>query len=63
MRTRIVRGLLLAAGLDLNEFVDWMRGQTVGILPDGSIDYYEHDVYAYILAKQKRPDLVPSVVD
>lgn len=29
-------------------FLDWMRGQTVGTNPDGSIDYYECDVDAFI---------------
>lgn len=29
------------------EFEEWMRGQTTGINPDGSSDYYEWDVKRY----------------
>lgn len=28
-------------------FLKWMRGQTMGIYPDGSTDYYECDVSAF----------------
>jgi len=31
-----------------NEFLKWMRGQTIGVNPDGSFDYYEHDVKAFV---------------
>ena len=27
-----------------NDFIKWMRGQTHGINPDGSDDYYKWDV-------------------
>ena len=29
-------------------FCEWMRGQTVGMNKDGSIDYYENDVKAFM---------------
>jgi len=29
-------------------FMEWMRGQTVGVYPDGETDFYEHDVNAYV---------------
>ena len=29
-------------------FLKWMRGQTVGVNPDGSTDYYEVDVDGFI---------------
>jgi hypothetical protein len=30
------------------DFLKWMRGQTVSRYPDGEIDFYEWDVNAYI---------------
>ena len=29
-------------------FIAWMKGQTLGIYPDGSTNYYECDVEAFI---------------
>lgn len=29
---------------DYPEFLEWMRGQTVGINEDGSIEFYDYDV-------------------
>lgn len=29
------------------KFEEWMTGQTVGVNPDGSIDYYDYDVERY----------------
>ena len=34
------------------EFQYWMKGQTVGINSDGTIDYYEHDIQKFIEGKQ-----------
>ena len=30
-----------------SKFMEWMRGQTIGINPDGSDDYYVYDVERY----------------
>jgi hypothetical protein len=30
-----------------NIFLEWMRGQTMGIYEDGSTNYYDCDVYAF----------------
>lgn len=29
-------------------FLEWMRGQTVGMNPDGTADFYEYDVNRFI---------------
>lgn len=31
-------------------FTAWMAGQTVGINPDGTTDYYDHDVRRFLAA-------------
>jgi hypothetical protein len=31
-----------------DRFSKWMRGQTVGMTPEGEIDYYDHDVHRFI---------------
>jgi len=31
-----------------NDFLHFMRGQTVGINPDGSIDYYIYDIERFL---------------
>lgn len=31
-----------------DEFMKWMRGQTVSSYPNGDINFYEHDVMAFI---------------
>lgn len=31
------------------EFSKWMTGQTLGVYKNGEIDYYEHDVEAYLV--------------
>ena len=36
------------------EFLKFMRGQTTGIYPDGSPDYYAHDVENFLRPPQKR---------
>ena len=36
------------------EFEDFMKGQTVGINPDGSTDYYDCDVENFLRPKNKR---------
>jgi len=36
------------------EFNEFMRGQTVGINKDGSIDYYEQDVENFLKPEKRR---------
>lgn len=31
-----------------NDFLKFMKGQTIGINDDGSADYYKEDVYKFI---------------
>lgn len=33
-------------------FVEWMEGQTVGVYPDGSTNWYEYDVDRYARGKR-----------
>ena len=37
------------------EFIKYMDGQTLGINPDGSTDYYDHDVKKFLLLKSLPP--------
>lgn len=39
------------AGCDWKVFMRWMRGQTVGIRPDGKEDIYDYDVNRFIRMK------------
>ncbi len=32
-------------------FLEWMKGQTVGLYKDGSTDWYDHDVNRFIRYK------------
>ena len=48
MRESEVKKLLKENNLSWMEFKDWMRGQTVGIYPDGSLNYYDWDVGRFI---------------
>jgi NOL1/NOP2/fmu family ribosome biogenesis protein len=32
------------AGKSWQDFLEWMRGQTVGMAPDGTTDWYPYDV-------------------
>ena len=36
------------------EFNEFMNGQTVGVNPDGSTDYYQQDVENFLRPKNKR---------
>jgi len=36
------------------KFLDFMKGQTVGINPDESFDYYERDVKNFLRKPEKR---------
>jgi len=38
----------------LLEFYSFMEGQTVGIAPDGTINYYKQDVENFLRPKDKR---------
>src|SRR5438132_7237500 len=42
------RQTIAAAGGSFETFLQWMGGQTVGMNPDGSTDYYEDDVERFI---------------
>ena len=33
------------------DFLQWMRGQTIGIFPDGTVEYYDCDVEKFISQK------------
>lgn len=35
-------------------FLEFMRGQTVGLNEDGSMDYYEHDVQNFLRKPKDR---------
>ena len=48
MRLEDVKKKLKDGGLKWTSFKSWIRGQTVGIYPDGSLDYYDWDVQRYI---------------
>ena len=37
-------------------FLDWMRGQTVGMYPDGEADFYPVDVHAFKDVLRGKPD-------
>lgn len=37
-----------------NEFEEFMKGQTVGLNPDGNPDYYAQDVENFLRPKHKR---------
>ena len=43
-----VKKRIKEAGGSIEVFSKWMRGQTVGMYPDGSVDYYEYDVDRFI---------------
>lgn len=52
MNKQVTERLLNDHGLKLEDFLDWMFGQTTGIV-DGEPDYYEWDVSMYINMKSK----------
>ena len=29
------------------QFLNWLKGQTIGVNPDGTINYYKYDVERY----------------
>lgn len=49
-----VKEALAKAGLPWEDFVEWMDGQTVGLNPDGSFNYYDWDVASFIDGGGKR---------
>lgn len=48
MREKEVKQTLKLNKLKWTEFKKWLRGQTVGVYPDGCIDYYEYDVKRFV---------------
>lgn len=36
----------------MDEFMEWMKGQTVGLNDDGSLNYYRYDVERWIRFKK-----------
>jgi len=44
MKLQQIEELCEKTGKTIKDFHAFMRGQTVGLNKDGSIDYYEHDV-------------------
>ena len=46
------------------QFERWMTGQTMGINPDGTYDYYDHDVQKFVGAVKHMVDrAVPGITD
>ena len=39
------------AGGNIEDFHEWMDGQTVGLNEDGTVDYYDYDVDRFISYK------------
>ena len=52
MTTPEAKSVIEDAGLDWEKFVDWMRGQTVGMYEDGSTNWYAWDVVRYVRGKK-----------
>lgn len=48
MREKEARQKIKDAGGSWDVFEEWMRGQTVGIYPDGETNLYDHDVDRFI---------------
>lgn len=48
MTTEQVRQKLLDHNVSWDQFAKWMEGQTVGVYPDGSTDWYDYDVHRFI---------------
>lgn len=48
MTEKEVREKLEEASYHWEDFDEWMCGQTAGLNPDGTIDYYESDVDRFI---------------
>lgn len=51
MTTQEVKQKLKEAKGSWKVFLEWMRGQTVGMYPDGETDWYEYDVKRFIKYK------------
>ena len=51
MRENEARQRIKDAGGEWNTFMDWMRGQTLGLYDDGSTDFYDYDVNRFIRYK------------
>jgi hypothetical protein len=48
MKEEEVKKLLKSHNKTWKGFKEWMKGQTVGVNPDGSIIYYSWDVERYL---------------
>jgi hypothetical protein len=48
MREQEVKQKLKERGLKWSDFNKWLKGQTVGVYLDGTINYYEWDVSRFI---------------
>ncbi len=51
MKLQQIEELCEKTGKSIKDFHAFMRGQTVGLNKDGSIDYYEHDVERFFNTK------------
>jgi len=51
MTTKQASKKIKEAGGSWVDFQEWMVGQTMGLNPDGSTDYYEYDVNRFISYK------------
>lgn len=52
-----VKKLLLDKKLSWDDFMEWMRGQTVGINDDGTTDFYDCDVNRFIRNRGRKDNV------
>lgn len=52
MRINELKELLKKENLDIEDFNEWIYGQTMGLDENGEVDIYDHDVYRYIGIKK-----------
>lgn len=52
MTTDETKSVIEDAGLKFEDFVEWMDGQTIGMYPDGSTNWYVYDVDRYVRGKR-----------
>ena len=52
MTTDETKSVIEDAGLKFEDFVEWMDGQTIGMYPDGSTNWYVWDVDRYVRGKR-----------
>ena len=48
MTIKEVEKVVMENGLEMVDFYKFMEGQTIGIMPGGADNYYEHDVEKFI---------------